>query len=427
MRWWWCWSVLVTLAVADGWTPAQAQSNLVVNGDAETTMMGVVPGWMVTDVAEIAAYGFDGFPTLTSPGPLSRGANFFAGGQSSSSGLSQTVVFSAPDVTAIAGGNVPFTLCAFLGGFSGQDDNATVTAQFQNGASVPTGPAVTIGPVLAIDRSSVSGMCLRSSSGTVPVGTTKVQISMTFTNLTLGGPYNDGYADNVNFLLAASCPETVGVPCPGETTTTSTTANTTSTTSTTASTSTTMSGSTSSTTTTLGSSSSTTTTGAPTSTSSTSNSSSTTLLPTTTSTTTTSQPSATTTTLPAGDCGVVPVGATFRSIDCRLDALIARIQASTEIQRGQALLIDQLSQAKARKLEALSFCGGSDAKHARKRLKQVVRKLIQFGNRLRSSAGRRSMPVVLRAELVTAGDAVKSDVQTLRGGLSCPDDAPPSG
>ena len=43
--------------------------------------------------------------------------------------------------------------------------------------------------MLASDRSNTSGLCLRSSSGTVPVGTTKVLITMTFTNLTPGGPY----------------------------------------------------------------------------------------------------------------------------------------------------------------------------------------------------------------------------------------------
>ena len=74
-------------------------------------------------------------------------------------------------------------------------------------------------------------------------------------------------------------------------------------------------------------------------------------------------------------------------------------------------------------MDAEGRCGSSDAKHARNRLKQAIRKMIQFGHRLRSNTGRRSMPAPLRAELIAAGDGIKTDLQTLRGALRCPQDA----
>ncbi len=139
----------------------------------------------------------------------------------------------------------------------------------------------------------------------------------------------------------------------------------------------------------------------------------------TTTTTTTS------TTLPSGDCGSTPVGATFASLDCRLAALIARVQSTTDIRRPQTQtqLLKQLTKAKERKEQAETACAASDAKHARSRLKQTVRKMIQFGQRLRSNTGRRAMTAALRAELIAAGDAIKTDLQTLRGRLACPQDA----
>jgi hypothetical protein len=143
----------------------------------------------------------------------------------------------------------------------------------------------------------------------------------------------------------------------------------------------------------------------------------TTTLPTTTTTPTTS----TTTTTLTGSC--TPPAPTFSSLDCRLAALIARIQADTSLGKSGAQLVKPLSRAKKRKEQAEQACATSDAKHGRSRLKQTIRGLIQYGQRLRSLTGHRRIPDPLRTELKDEGDALKKDAQTLRGALSCPADA----
>ncbi|HJQ82643.1 MAG TPA: hypothetical protein VKA21_01100 [Candidatus Binatia bacterium] len=145
--------------------------------------------------------------------------------------------------------------------------------------------------------------------------------------------------------------------------------------------------------------------------------------PVTVTTTTTASTATTTTTLAGAACATVPIGPTFASLNCRLAALAARIAASTEITKQQTQLVDQLGKAKERKNQAETSCAQSDAKHAGKRLKQAVRKMIQFGHRLRSNTGRRSMPAALRTELITTGDGIKADLQTRRKALACPADA----
>jgi hypothetical protein len=111
---------------------------------------------------------------------------------------------------------------------------------------------------------------------------------------------------------------------------------------------------------------------------------------------------------------------TFASIDCRLDALIARIQGATGIARQQAQLVDQLTKAKEREDAAEGLCRSADTKHARTRLKQAIRTMIQYEQRLRSNTGRRLIPSALGAELIAAGEAIRADLKTLRDALRCP-------
>lgn len=79
--------LLLATSVVGYSAPAEAQSNLIVNGDAETDLGGdgftVVPptGWTDTNGATVVLYGsFGGFPDANSTGPTNRGNNFFAGG-----------------------------------------------------------------------------------------------------------------------------------------------------------------------------------------------------------------------------------------------------------------------------------------------------------------------------------------------------------
>ncbi len=128
-------------------------------------------------------------------------------------------------------------------------------------------------------------------------------------------------------------------------------------------------------------------------------------------------------TAPPGGC---ERAATFVSIDCRLDALIARIEGAAGFSRPQTQmqLVHQLTKAKGKKLDAETLCAKPDVKHARSRLKQVIRGMIQFGHRLRSNTVRRRIETGLRTELITSGDQIQADLKTLRGALRCPDAAP---
>jgi hypothetical protein len=135
--------------------------------------------------------------------------------------------------------------------------------------------------------------------------------------------------------------------------------------------------------------------------------------------TSTSRPSSTTTTLPAG-CAGVPVGSSFASIDCRLADLLAAVQAASQLRNLQAKLAREAESAKQRTDAAESACAGGGTKVARKHLKIGIRDLIQFSHMLRTTSAKRRVPEPVRTPLVQAADAIKTDAQTLRGSLACP-------
>jgi hypothetical protein len=192
-------------------------SNLIVNGDAEsgtgsaTGAVVPVPNWTTVGNFTVVTYAnSSGFPVATDPGPASRGNNFFAGGNSASSSASQTISLS-PSFSAIDAGNVSFNLSGFLGGFSSQDDNASLSAVFRNAGGTGLG-TFSIGPVLAADRSSATGLLARSTSGAVPIGTRDILVTLSMTRL--AGTSNDGYADNLSLVLNNNTPAATSVPEP---------------------------------------------------------------------------------------------------------------------------------------------------------------------------------------------------------------------
>src|SRR5215470_8736435 len=350
-------AVLLALAVCG---TAGAQTNLIVNGNAETvttstTVLGTTsttspPGWVgPTDpTVKPGAVEFytNGFPVVPAPGPNNRGLRLFTGGVSTTAQLRQTIALVGKD-------GMPFTLCGFLGGYASQNDNATVTAKFEDGASMPTGADASIGPVLAGDRQNVSGLCLRSISGTIPAGTTQVEIVIDFNNLTPGGPYNDGYVDNLHFELAPICPENENnFPCTTTTTTTTTSTSTTTTSTTTTSTTTT----------------------------STTTSSSTT-------TTTTTTATSSTTTLPGSITPVpCPTGVSFDAIDCRFTTLLDDVTGAPDLGGLHDKLRTLVADAKTR-FEGIPTA--SNTRKAKTLAKVVARKLAGFSHRVTSRAGKK--------------------------------------
>src|SRR5689334_20032230 len=89
-------------------------------------------GWTTSGNATVVKYGASGFPASTSPGPSSRGSNFFAGGPVGS--VVNADLFQTLDVSSFASqidaAHIKFALGAFLGGFSSQNDQATLSLNF---------------------------------------------------------------------------------------------------------------------------------------------------------------------------------------------------------------------------------------------------------------------------------------------------------
>jgi hypothetical protein len=148
----------------------------------------------------------------------------------------------------------------------------------------------------------------------------------------------------------------------------------------------------------------------------------------TTSSTSTSTPlpgstSTTSTTLP-GDCAAVPVGPTFASIRCRLDALVDDTTVSgPSLANLTDKLLNALDKAGTRLDAARSKCAVSDAKHARSDLKKLVRKFIQYSHRLRTQSARKKIAEEVREPLAETGDQLRDDTSELRDSLACPEDA----
>ncbi len=177
---------------------AEAQgANLIVNGGAEAGTGSTLTGWtVVTGTSESLAYA----PPLdaNSPGPPDRGANYFAGGCCAvTSQLRQSIDLSG-GAALIDASSVSFVLSGWLGGFSGQDNNATLSVTFRDGSAAAIGSPFVIGPVLAADRNSVTGLLFRKLTADVPANARSAQIDLVQTG---DGFYNDGYADNLSLVL----------------------------------------------------------------------------------------------------------------------------------------------------------------------------------------------------------------------------------
>jgi hypothetical protein len=203
----------LAFAVAALIAPASASAaipagNLLVNPGAEagpgaTDASTIVapPGWTVESTFTAVAYGTPDFPTAADATALGGGANFFAGGPGGATSAATQVVDVSGAAAEIDAGKVAATLGAQLGGYSSQTDRATVTATFLTPENNATG-SVTLPPVTATDRNSVTGLIARTASGAVPLGTRKISVRIDATRD--AGSYNDGYIDNVSLVLGTA-------------------------------------------------------------------------------------------------------------------------------------------------------------------------------------------------------------------------------
>lgn len=195
-------------------TPVSPQSllgrSLIVNGNAETpavadpqTLNGSVvdvPGWSRTGLFTIDAYAEPNANLdASSPGPPDRGSFYFYGGTSNALSSATQDVDVASAATLIDAGNVRYSLSAWIGGFTTQEDNAVLTVQFRNFSGTVLG-STTLGPVTSADRNGVSALLQRSQNGGVPSGTKVIRVTLTMTRT--DGADNDGMADSLSLVLS---------------------------------------------------------------------------------------------------------------------------------------------------------------------------------------------------------------------------------
>ena len=177
-------------------------NNLVVNGDAEAG----VTGWSGFDeygMIQSVNYGSN-WVLPTQRGPADRGAGMFAGfGQ-------YAVAYQTLDFGSVTGQPMSYSLSGWLGGWAEQGDNALFYVQFLDALDQQVGSA-TIGPVTPGDREGQTGLQYRAEEGYLPVGTRKLSFWLSMERLVSAD--NDGYADNLSFVLQA--PPVGEVPEPG--------------------------------------------------------------------------------------------------------------------------------------------------------------------------------------------------------------------
>lgn len=177
-------------------------SNLIVNGDAETD---VASSWLAFDGyarPQAVNYG-PNWVQPTQPGPADRGKRLFAGDGARTAGYQ--LVNLAGTLTQ----PLSFKLSGWLGGWASQGDNALLYVSFLDGSDSEIGHAA-IGPVTPGDRRDVTGLLYREVSDWLPVGTSRLMFSLSMERL--GGGDNDGYADNLAFVLNAPAFATVPEP-----------------------------------------------------------------------------------------------------------------------------------------------------------------------------------------------------------------------
>ena len=197
--------------VAAGPASASATTgNLIKNPGAEGSAPGSGPAahWTTTNGngARVAKYGTSGFPGVKSPGPASRGKNFFFGGNAdpsnpTSSVAVQVVPLPASLVSKIDSGHESFQISGFFGGLAAQADNAGMEVFFRDAGGNFNGGDTSIGFVTPAQRHNKTGLVSRAAAAAVPAGSRSAYVQLIF-DPSVGG-VNDGYADNVGLSLTS--------------------------------------------------------------------------------------------------------------------------------------------------------------------------------------------------------------------------------
>lgn len=191
--------------------------NLIFNGDAEwntgyngltndgsnggNAVAATVAGWVEIDALTVVAYDAPGLLQSSDPGPASnqRGDNYFAGGESGDTTMTQTIDLA--DMTDdIDAGLVRYELSGYLGAQGAASDIAQLTATFLNEAGDAIGDEAAIAGDTAARRRGATGLFLKSIEGMAPVGARRVELTLLMDDDS-ASPANLAYADDLSLVL----------------------------------------------------------------------------------------------------------------------------------------------------------------------------------------------------------------------------------
>ncbi len=125
----------------------------------------------------------------------------------------------------------------------------------------------------------------------------------------------------------------------------------------------------------------------------------------------------TTTTVPPVDGGC-PSGASFTSLECRLDALGAAARAATDLGRPGPRILKQLDRATAVTRDADTACADGSVRPARARLRRA-RRLVTIARALLAPRSRRGSVAAEVSALANDARTIGDDLKTLRLQVRC--------
>jgi sugar lactone lactonase YvrE len=204
-----------------GSAEAASAGNLLHNGgfeeggascDSTPATVGSGPGWSTGGGGATAVhYGAaGGFPSRADGESGGGGQSFLAGGPNRAKVVTDQTVDVSAQALDIDDGRRLARLSGRLGGFTSQDDQATVEAVYKDAAGAPIS-TTTIGPVTAADRGGKTALLARDAAATVPKGTRSITVRVSLTRAGTSG-YDDAYADRLALTLTPQRPNAAAPP-----------------------------------------------------------------------------------------------------------------------------------------------------------------------------------------------------------------------
>ncbi|CAF1386160.1 unnamed protein product, partial [Didymodactylos carnosus] len=139
--------------------------------------------------------------TNTSPGPDDRGQRYLYGGQGSTEAVMNQMICIPSLSPYIINQTLSYNFSGWLGGYGTEADSSMLMIMFVDANDNANYSAFKYlsGPNAAA-RNNISSLLLSSVTGRVPLGT--VYVVLKVFSIQQVGPYVDGYADQISFVLS---------------------------------------------------------------------------------------------------------------------------------------------------------------------------------------------------------------------------------